>query len=850
MRRLASTCFVLLTVASLAVAENAPELRSERSTPLPRDGADWPLWSGPAGNLTSLGNGIFDRGDAGDGSSFGLEQVWSRPLGSAYSGILVTDGRLVTTFSDGTSDYLVALDASSGAEQWRYRISDTYKGAPNADDGPLATPTVDAGVVYGLGTWGGLFAVSLEDGKERWRLDLVADFGAVMPHFGFTTAPTVLGDLLVVETGGDDGRSISAFERETGALRWSTGDDTVTYQSPLVLNLGGETSLVAITDRSLLGLAPETGEVLWQHQHTEGDGRGFTAAQPVPVGEGGILLIDGREAALFQVDKNAGDKNGEGKNGGGYTVVEAWRSRELRSQGNFATPVPYEGYLYGFAGSFLTCVDATTGERVWRSRPPGVGNLVLIDGHLVILIRSGEIVVAEATPEGYEEVLRVKALERGYFTRPSFAAGKIYVRNVTDISAIGVTAASPAPSADAGRAVAERAAAAGRAKAVRAESDWTASDQDLRGDFGAFVKQLAAAEKKREMVERFLAEHPTLPMLEGPTPEGTLVHFVYHGEVEDLAITGNFIPGGDEHTLHRVPGTDFYFRSYELPEKAVFSYRFSIFDERMTDPRNPQKTGPEDRQRSLLATTGWQPPSHLREPEGLRGRLETLPWKSELLDNERELQIYLPPGYDEGKGRYPLLVVNDAAQAISDGAMDKSLDNLIGETVAPMIVAFVPSNGGELGGLQTAEYTRAQVEELIPLLDKTFRTDARRESRAVLGQDFYGGAGFAAMYLALHHPETVSRAAAQSYEHGVLEDDLVAAASGEKHDLELVFHWSSHDRFYPFWDFDARRDAKSMVATLEKNGYRPKVIESDDGLGWGMWQGRMAEILEALFPLR
>ena len=173
-------------------------------------------------------------------------------------------------------------------------------------------------------------------------MDLVADFGAVMRGAGFTTAPTVLGDLLVVETGGDDGRSISAFERATGALRWSTGDETVTYQSPLTIELDGETLLVAVTDQSLLGLAPETGEVLWQHRHTEGDRPGFGATQPVPVGEGGILLIDGLETALFQVDRN----------GEGYTVEEAWRSRALRSQGNFATPVPYEGYLYGFARSF------------------------------------------------------------------------------------------------------------------------------------------------------------------------------------------------------------------------------------------------------------------------------------------------------------------------------------------------------------------------------------------------------------------------------------------------------------------------------------------------------------------
>ncbi len=815
-KKLASICLALLAVASLALASVAvadSEPPTESSMTLSREGADWPVWSGPAGNLTSLGNGVLD------GGAFDLERVWTRALGSAYSGIVVVDGRLTTTFSDGESDYLVALDASTGAEQWRYRISDTYKGHDGSDDGPLATPTIDGGVVYGLGAWGGLFAVSMEDGKERWRRDLVANFGAVKPHYGFSTTPTVIGDLLVIETGGDDGRSISAFDRESGELRWSTGDDPVTYQSPMAFELEGETSLVAVTDRNLLGLAPQTGEVLWTHQHTEGDDRGFLSAQPVQVGGGGILLTDGRESTLFQVTKN----------GEGYTVEEAWRSRALRSQSNFATPVPYEGYLYGFAGSFLTCVDAATGEIAWRSRPPGLGNLVLVDGHLVILIRSGEIVVAEATPEGYVEVSRVQALERGYFTRPSFAGGKVYVRNLADISAIGVTEASSAPSAG----------------AEQAEADW-----DLRGDFGAFVKKLAAAENKNEMIESFLAEHPTRPILEGPSFEGTLVHFVYHGEVDDLAVSGNFIREGGEHAMHRVAGTDFYFRTYELPEKAVFSYRFSVFDESMIDPANPQTTGPEGEEQSVLATVGWQAPSHLREPEGERGSIETLQWKSEQLDNERQVQIYLPPGYGEGDGRYPLLVVNDDEQALSIGEMDKSLDNLIGETVASLIVGFVPSVSGREFGSKAAEYTRAQVEELIPLLDKTFRTDARRESRAVMGQSRYGGPGFAAIYLALHHPEVVSRAAAQSYEHSELKEELMAAASGKKHDLELLFHWSSYDSYNPFFDFDARRDAKSVVAALEKNGYSPKIFESDDGVGWGMWQGRIAEILEALFPLR
>ncbi|MEM7356318.1 MAG: PQQ-binding-like beta-propeller repeat protein, partial [Acidobacteriota bacterium] len=307
-RKLASIYLVLLAVASGAVGDNASQLRNERSITRPSQGEGWPTWNGPQGNLTSMGNGLFD------GGTFGLEPAWSQPLGSAYSGIVVVDGRLVTTFSDGASDHLVALDVATGAEQWRYRISDTYKGHDGSDDGPLATPTIEGGVVYGLGARGRLFAVSLADGKERWHLDLVAEFGAVKPSYGFATAPTVIGDRLVVETGGDDGRSISAFDRATGELRWSTGDDPVAYQSPLAFDLGGEISLVAVTSRSLLGLAPETGEVLWRHQHTEGDRRAFGSAQPVPVGEGGILLIDSREAALFQISRNGEDKNaGDGE---------------------------------------------------------------------------------------------------------------------------------------------------------------------------------------------------------------------------------------------------------------------------------------------------------------------------------------------------------------------------------------------------------------------------------------------------------------------------------------------------------------------------------------------------------
>ena len=73
---------------------------------------------------------------------------------------------------------------------------------------------------------------------------------------------------------------------------------------------------------------------------------------------------------------------------------------------------------------------------------------------------------------------------------------------------------------------------------------------------------------------------------------------------------------------------------------------------------NPRTFGPEEDRWSELVTPGWEAPAHLQPPEGERGRIDELAWKSEILGNERQVQVYLPPGYGGGAERYPLLIVN------------------------------------------------------------------------------------------------------------------------------------------------------------------------------------------------
>ena len=107
-------------------------------------GTEWPHLRGPDFDGEVAGTELFARGETA------LALAWRVPLGSGYSGISVAGGRAVTLYSDGESDWAVAVDARSGNELWRYRIDAANKGHDGSDDGPLSTPIIQDDVVYGL----------------------------------------------------------------------------------------------------------------------------------------------------------------------------------------------------------------------------------------------------------------------------------------------------------------------------------------------------------------------------------------------------------------------------------------------------------------------------------------------------------------------------------------------------------------------------------------------------------------------------------------------------------------------------------------------------------------------------
>lgn len=156
----------------------------------------------------------------------------------------------------------------------------------------------------------------------------------------------------------------------------------------------------------------------------------------------------------------------------------------------------------------------------------------------------------------------------------------------------------------------------------------------------------------------------------------------------------------------------------------------------------------------------------------LRGRIELPRLTSALLEGnvlddpiEREVLVYLPPGYDDGAARYPLLMVLPPYAAGHRSLLNYSCfepdlferyERLLARGAVPPAILVSPDCMTRWGGSQfidsaaTGPYQRYLVEEVLPFVDARYRTVPERAARAVVGRS---SGGFGALRLALDRPE-------------------------------------------------------------------------------------------------
>lgn len=141
----------------------------------------------------------------------------------------------------------------------------------------------------------------------------------------------------------------------------------------------------------------------------------------------------------------------------------------------------------------------------------------------------------------------------------------------------------------------------------------------------------------------------------------------------------------------------------------------------------------------------------------------------------RTVPVYLPPGYDqEGSRRYPMIWVlapysSWGQRLFNLQAWDENIvqrmDRLVKSGAARPAVMVFPDAFTRYGGSQylnstaTGQYADYLTQELVPLIDRQFRTLPAREHRAVIG---HSSGGYGALAIAMHYPELFGAAASHA----------------------------------------------------------------------------------------
>jgi len=230
-------------------------------------------------------------------------------------------------------------------------------------------------------------------------------------------SPLALGDLVIVNPGGKNGRSLVAYRLSNGEFLWGAGDDHASYSSPCAATIGGVAQVLIFNQRAIFGHDPSTGKVLWEHPW---ESKNPHVALPVVL-EGDRVLVSsgyGVGSELLQLQR---DQTGK------FAVNRLWKTNRLKAK--FNNPVTRDGYVYGLDDGILACLELATGELKWKDGRYGHGQFILVRDVLLITAENGEVVLVDPVPTGRRELTKFQALDGKTWNPPALAGDLLLVRN-------------------------------------------------------------------------------------------------------------------------------------------------------------------------------------------------------------------------------------------------------------------------------------------------------------------------------------------------------------------------------------------------------------------------------------
>lgn len=388
--------------------------------------ADWPQWRGP------MRTGFVPDGEPVP-TSLPTEPkvVWRQAIGDGFASPVIAGSRVFYLDNQDAQEVAHAVDAATGKELWKAVVFSSHKDGFGI--GPRCTPVVDGERVFVQSAKGEFQCLGAGDGKVLWRKNFADDFGALYigekgkaagaSRHGAAGAPIIDGDRVIVQVGSEQGASIVAFDKATGAVVWKAQNDQTAYAAPIIATVAGVRQFITFTAEALVALDPRDGRLLWRVPVKTSLGRHVTT----PVVSGDLVFVASHQVGLVatRVSKAAD---------GQLMASEAWVNKGMGF--NFSSPVVVDDHLYGLgAAKNVVCIDVATGQLNWEktgliqtSADRAEAAFLVMEKNILMLNDGGELVLFAAEPKEYKEAGRVQVCGSNW-CNPAYANGRLYLRD-------------------------------------------------------------------------------------------------------------------------------------------------------------------------------------------------------------------------------------------------------------------------------------------------------------------------------------------------------------------------------------------------------------------------------------
>ena len=257
------------------------------------------------------------------------------------------------------------------------------------------------------------------DGKERWRIDFVKEYGTPEPNMGMTSSPLIDGDAVYTLAGG----GIVRVNAKTGKVDWRTLTDDPKLEggatsSLMLATIAGRKLVVALNRKTLALVELESGKIVWR-QATPAY-RNTTTVTPIVIGDASVFvsMIGGRSMRfdfVANVDKLSGRR--------------VWDASQVAYM---SSPVKIGDYLYAHLESRrFACFDIKSGRVKWTSDETfgEYWSMAVRGDRILALDQKGVLYLVRATPDKFDLLDQRKVLDAETWAHVAVCGDEVFVRD-------------------------------------------------------------------------------------------------------------------------------------------------------------------------------------------------------------------------------------------------------------------------------------------------------------------------------------------------------------------------------------------------------------------------------------